>query len=228
MLNYKKIILSTTLAMAIIAPTAVYAQPLNNVKPDCKMRVCEKNDAENNCKMGNCEMKDQKITEDKKIDTYEQILQKAEEFVPGTAYKGEEAINNRNELKNEIEDIKTEKTETAILPLKAEFKAEVISIEDKATNGEITKKEARKQLMVVQHVKINEVQDIKDQSPNECKTEKNLIEVKKGEVSQSFENFAAAVKSKDTQTIEYTFSMYIQNSNELEEMLGQLVTQLTA
>ncbi len=42
MLNYKKMILSTTLAMAIIAPTAVYAAPLNDVKPGSNMSVCEK------------------------------------------------------------------------------------------------------------------------------------------------------------------------------------------
>jgi len=222
MLNYKKTILSTTIAMAIIAPTAVYAQPINDVKPDCKMSVCEKSDAENSGEMENYKIEDQAT------DTYEQTLQKAEEFVPGTMYKGEDAIDKRNELKNKIEDLKTEKIETAILPLKSEFKAEVTVIEDQASNGEITKIEARKQLMFIQHVKINEVQDIKDQCQNECKIQKDLIEVKKSDVSKSFENFEAAVKSKDVQTIEYTFSMYIQNSNELENMLGQLVTELTA
>jgi len=102
MLNYKEMILSTTLAVAIIAPTAVYAQPLNAVKPDCKMSVCEKKCAKDNCKMEgekmtedpNCNKAEKISAKDKKFqkkqqkvaakfETYEQTLQKAEKFVPG-------------------------------------------------------------------------------------------------------------------------------------------------
>lgn len=251
MLNYKKMILSTTLAMALIAPTAVYASPLNAVKPDSKMSVCEKKCAKDNkmndkkmtrdCKMDEkCKMNDKKMTkeckmtEEKKcnkegkVDTYEQTLQKAEEFVPGTTEKGEVALKNRKELKNRVKDVRKEKIQAAISPLKEEFKAEVNTIEGQATNGEITKKAAREQLMIIQHEKIVEVQDIKDKFIIENKANIDDVKVKKASVNESYNDFVLAVKSKDAKTIENTFNIYIQNSNEFDDVLSQLVTQFTA
>jgi hypothetical protein len=247
MLNYKKMILSTTLAMAIIAPTAVYAVPLNDVKPGSKMSACEKKCAKDNCKMEDKKMtKDCKMAEESKtteehkimqvqkynkeenVDTYEQTLQKAENFVPGTTEKGETALNNRQELKNELSDIMKEKIEAAILPIKEEFKAEVTKIEDKAINGEITKKAAREQLMIIQHEKIVEAQDIKDKLVNENIDAVDAVKVKKEAVNESYNNFTLAIKSKNAKTIENTFDIYIQNSNELDSVLSQLVNQFTA
>ncbi|GEM_PF-2563757 len=237
MLNYRKMILSTTLAIAIIAPTAVFAGPLNAVTPNCKMKVCEKDSAKSTCKMDMkqntmCNKKDSMCNKKDKLaakeETYDKIFQKAEKIVPGITAKGEVVLSQRKQLKNQINNIRKEKTQAAILPLKTEFKAQVIAIEQKVAKGEITDKQAENQLISMQQKKITEVKNIKNQFEKQNKTEKQAIEVKKEAVNKSFKNFTIAVKSKDPKTIKYTFNIYLQNSNDLNGMLSQLVSQITA
>lgn len=246
MLNYKKMILSTTLAMAIIAPTAVYAVPLNDVKPGKNMSACEKKFANNNCKMENkkmtkdCKMtqesknsesneviQEQKYNKEGKIDTYEQTLQKAEVFVPGTIEKGETVLNKRKELKNKINDIRKEKIEDAILSIKKEFIDQVTTIEAQAANGEITKKAAREKLMIIQHEKIEEAQDIKDKFLIENKADVVAVKVKKEAVNKRYNDFTKAIKTKDSIEIQNTFNIYVENSKELDDVLSQVVIQFT-
>jgi len=233
MLNYKEMILSTTLAMAIIAPTAVYASPINAVTPNSKMKICEKDSVKSNCKMDMSKKKENlKCNKKDKLEvlaeTYDETLQKSEKIVPGTASKGEAVLNQRKELKNQINDIGKEKTQASILPLKAEFKAQVAAIEQKLTKGLITDKEARDQLMSIQQVKIKQVKNIKDQFENKNKTERQAIKVNKEAVNESFKNFATAVKAKDAKTIKSTFNIYVQDSKNLNDVLSNLVSKLTA
>lgn len=240
MLNYKKILLSTTLAMAILAPSAVYAGTLNDVTPKCDMKVCQKSTVASNCKMVCCQNKKdlkcnkkEKLQQNKgnlaaKIQMYNKVLQNAEKFVPGTVKIGDASANKTKELVKQIISIRKEKTDASILPLKKEFKAQVTAIELQVTKGEITKQEAKVQLLAKQKEKIIQVRNIKNQFKNENKIEKDAINVKTKAVIESFKTFEASIKSKNAKTIENSFNIYIQNINELNIMLQQVVNQLTA
>lgn len=254
MLNYKNMILSTTLAIAILAPSAVFAGTLNNVPPKCDMKVCNENSVKSNSKMDCCKncsaatdckmeccktdkklmnnkeekLKGQKENLQAKIEMYDKVLQNAEIYVPGATQKGDVSVNKTKELAKQIINIRKEKIDVATLPLKKEFKAEVTAIELKATNGEITKQEAKEELVAKQQVKRNQVKIIKDQFKNENKSQKDAIKVKKNVVIQSFKNFAISIESKDAKTIEKSFNIYIQNINELNTMLQQLINQIPA
>ena len=242
MLNIKKLILSTTLAMAIIAPNAVYAGTLNNVTPKCDMKVSEKNSVTCKCDTDCCKdkkdcckdkkdsmcKKDEKTKQkhdklEAKIKLYDKTLQSAEKYVPGTVAKGDVAANKTKELVKQIIDIRKEKIDVATLPLKSEYKAEVTAIEQKVAKGEITKQEAKVQLTAKQQEKVKEVKVIKDGFKNENKSVKDSIKIKKNEVIVSFKNFETSIKSKDAKVIENTFNIYLQNINELNNMLQQLV-----
>lgn len=254
MLNYKKMILSTTLAMAILAPSAVFAGTLNNVTPKCDMKICKENSVKSNSKMDCCKecsmaadckmeccktdkdiklnkeekLKGQKENLQAKIQMYDKVLQNAEKYVPGTTLKGDASASKTKELAKQIINIRKEKISAATLPLKNEFKTEVTAIELKAQKGEITKQEAKEQLIAKQQEKKIQVKSIKDQFKNENKTQKDAIKVKKDVVIESFKNFAISIESKDAKTIEKSFNIYIQNINELNTMLQQLINQIPA
>ena len=254
MLNYRKMILSTTLAMAILAPSAVFAGTLKDVAPKCDMKVCMGNNVKSDSKMDCCKdcstaadckmeccktdknlltnkeekLKGQKENLEAKVQMYDKVLQKAEKYVPGTIQKGDASVNKTKELAKQIINIRKEKIDAATLPLKKEFKAQVVAIEIKATNGEITKQEAKQQLIAKQQEKKQQVKSIKDQFKNENKTQKDAIKVKKDVVIESFKNFAISIESKNAKTIEKSFNIYIQNINELNTMLQQLINQIPA
>ncbi|MCB2294076.1 hypothetical protein LGK95_11150 [Clostridium algoriphilum] len=248
MLNYRKIILSTTLAMAIIAPTAVFAGPLKADTPNYKISVCEKECTKSTCKMdmkqnkddskcckkddSKCCKKDDSMCNKKdelaaKLEIYNKTLKDAEKIVPGTTAKGEVVLKQSKQLKNQIKEIKKEKTQAAILPLKKEFKIQITAIELKVAKGEITDKNAKDQLLNAQQIKKTEVKNIKKQFESQNKPEKQAIKVKKDAVSESFKNFTIAVKSKNAKTIENTFNIYLQNLNKLNGMLSQLISHIT-
>ncbi|MBU3158724.1 hypothetical protein KPL37_02905 [Clostridium frigoris] len=254
MLNYKKMILSTTLAMAILAPSAVFAGTLNNVTPKCDMKVCKENSVKTNSKMNcckecsmaaNCKMEccktDKKLLTNKeekqegqkenlqaKIQMYDKALQNAEKYVPGATKKGYASVTKTKELAKQIINIRKEKINVDTLPLKNEFKTEVTAIELKAQKGKITKQEAKEQLIAKQQEKKLQVKSIKDQFKNENKTQKDDIKVKKDVVIRSFKNFVISIDSKDSKIIEKSFNIYIQNINELNTMLQQLINQTPA
>ena len=214
MLNYKKMILSTTLAMAILAPSAVFAGTLNNVTPKCDMKVCKEDSVKTNskidcckecCKVGNCKMEccknDKELLTNKeekqdvqkenlqaKIQMYDKVLQNAEKYVPGTTQNGDASITKTKELAEQIINVRKEKINSATLPLKNEFKIQVNVIELKATKGEITKQEAKDQLVAEQQHKKNQVKIIKEQFKNENKPLKDNIKVKKNIAIESFKN----------------------------------------
>ena len=211
MLNYKKIILSTTLAMAIIAPMAVYANPLNITLPIAKNEKVQQ--------------KQERLQE--RIEKYDRVLQKADELVPGTLEKGKAVLNERIELRTQIKDIRKEKVGAVILPLKEKLKAEVANIKQQLTSGEITKIEAKVKIEALHQENKTEIQNKKDEFKSQNETEREAIKVKREVVRESFKSFVIAVKSKDTATISGTFNLFLQSSKELNDMLKQLVSEIT-
>jgi predicted translin family RNA/ssDNA-binding protein len=211
MLNYKKIVLSTTLAMAIMAPMAVYANPLKSNLP------IERNEK--------AQQKQEKLQE--KIERYDRVLQKAEELVPGTLEKGMAVLNERIELRTQIKDIRKEKIGAVILPLKEKLKAEVAAIKLQITSGELTKTEAKVKLEALQQENKTKIQNIKDELKSQNETEREAIKVKREVVRESFKNLVIAVKSKDAAIITDDFNSFLQSSKELNDMLKQLVSEIT-
>ena len=211
MLNYKKILLSTTLAMVIIAPMAVYANPLNSTSPIAKNEKVQQ--------------KQERLQE--KIERYDRVLQKAEELVPGTIEKGKAVLNERIELRTKIKEIRKGKIAVVILPLKEELKVQVAAIKQQLTKGEVTKAEAKLKIQALQQEKKTEIQSIKDEFKSQNENERQSIIFKRETARESFKNFAAAVKSKDTATITDTFNTFFQSSKELNDMLRQLISDIT-
>lgn len=97
MMNFKKNLLIITLALAVIAPTAVYATATNNVTPNGSISLSEK--------------KEQlKISREEKLQTrierHEKTFQKADVIVAGTLEKGMAVLNERIALRAQISDIR--------------------------------------------------------------------------------------------------------------------------
>lgn len=211
MLTYKKIILSTTLLMAMISPIAVYANPQDSTPPIARNEKIQQ--------------KQEKLQE--KIERYDRVLQKAEELVPGTLEKGKAVLNERIELRTQIQDIRKERIGAVILPLKEELKVQVAAIREQFTKGEITKAEVKVKIQALHQENKTEIQNIKDEFKSQNQTEREDIKVKREAVRESFKNFATAVKSKDTTTITDTFNIFLQSSKELNDMLKQLISEIT-
>lgn len=232
-MNFKKTILSITLAMAIIAPTVVYAQSLNNVTTDASITSSQKKAELKTSREEKITARNEKLQQkQEKLETriarHEKIFKNADLIVPGTLDKGMAVLNQRIELRGQISDIRKAKRDAVILPIKEQLKADVDAIKQQLTKGEITKEVAKVKLQELQQEKKTKIQDIRDGFKKQYEAEKAALKVKRETVHESFKNFATAVKSKDATTIENTFNIYLQNANELNTMLKGLISKITA
>ena len=223
-MNFKKTALSIALALAVIAPTAVYATSTKNDAPNSNTNLTEKKEQLKTTKEEKANTKEDKIQQKQeklqaRIARHEKVFQKADVIVPGTLAKGMAALNERVGLRTQIRDLKKEKIGTLVLPIKEKLKLEVAAIKAKLVKGEITKAEAEVQIQALQQVKKTEIQNVKEEFKKKYETQRAALQVKRETVRESYKNFTVAVKSKDAKTIEDTFNIYLQNLNELNIML---------